>query len=271
MTIKKFRRWPGFKTPRSTCSIRFKVAVASAAGRKHEADGILCQDAVCGVTSRKLAVIVLADGAGSARYARLGAQIAVNTTARMLVNSFRRFMKAGLKTVQHRLMSKLLKTLSVAARRQNADNRDFACTLLFAATDGKQLLMGQLGDGRVGVCRGDTDSRKAGAQTWQPALAAAKGEFFNETVFITSANAANRLQLALIPVEAGDACIILSDGAEEGLYQRASQTFAPAVSRMLEWVHQYDRNTVETALENNLRDVVRLKTADDVSVGFVIC
>ena len=159
-------------------------------------------------------------------------------------------------------MIPLARSLAAATIRHQAALKDFACTLLFVATDGKRLLIGQLGDGRIGI-------RNAETGDWRLMLDAFKGEFFNETVFVTSKKATELLQLAIGPVNSIDACVIMSDGAEEGLYQRASHTFAPAVSRMLEWVQTYDQPTVETALKNNLKDTVRLKTTDDVSVAYL--
>jgi hypothetical protein len=239
-----------------------KVAVASAQGRRHQAEGTLCQDAVLGFVGTNSASIVLADGAGSASHSRLGAQITVDTLTRVIRENFKRIVKSKEEKARKKIMIPLTKSLTAAAKRHQATLRDFACTLLFVATDGKTLLIGQLGDGRIGIRNADTGE-------WRSILDAFKGEFFNETVFITSENATDLLQLAIGPVNSIDACVIMSDGAEEGLYQRASHMFAPAVSRMLEWVQTYDRLTIETALKNNLKDAVRLKTTDDVSVGYL--
>ena len=222
---RKFKRWFLNKPGRRFSATAFKVAVANAQGRRHESEGIPCQDAVVGFASGKFASIVLADGAGSASNSMLGAQIVVNTLTRVLKENFKRIAKSKEEKARNKIMNPLIRSLAVAAQRHQAALKDFACTLLFVASDGKRLLIGQLGDGRIGI-------RNSATGEWRPIMEASKGEFFNETVFVTSINAINLLQLAIGPVGSIDACVIMSDGAEEGLYQRASHTFAPAISRM---------------------------------------
>lgn len=259
---KKLKRRILKKRRKCFSAAELKVAVASSTGRRHQAEGTPCQDVVLGSVGIKSASIVLADGAGSASHSRLGAQIVVNTLTRVLKENFKRIVNSKEEKARKKIMIPLARSLAAATIRHQAALKDFACTLLFVATDGKRLLIGQLGDGRIGI-------RNAETGDWRLMLDAFKGEFFNETVFVTSKKATELLQLAIGPVNSIDACVIMSDGAEEGLYQRASHTFAPAVSRMLEWVQTYDQPTVETALKNNLKDTVRLKTTDDVSVAYL--
>jgi len=244
-------------------AFKFKIAVAVAQGRRHESQGAPCQDVVSGYASRKIAAIVLADGAGSAAHSLVGAQIVVSTFTRVLKENFRRIVKSKEEKARNKILMPIIRSLIDAAHRHHASLKDFASTLLFVATDGKRLLIGQLGDGRIGV-------RSSATGEWRPILEASKGEFFNETVFVTSKNALTLLQLAIGPADAIDACVIMSDGAEEGLYQRASRTFAPAVSSMMGWVQKHDRLKVESALHSNLKDVIRLKTTDDVSIGYLV-
>ena len=260
---RKFKRRILNKPGRRFFTATFKVAVANAQGRRHESEGTPCQDAVVGFASGKFASIVLADGAGSASHSMLGAQIVVNTLTRVLKENFKRIAKSKEEKARNKIMNPLIRSLAAAAQRHQTALKDFACTLLFVATNGKRLLIGQLGDGRIGI-------RNSITGEWRSIMETSKGEFFNETVFVTSRNATNLLQLTIGPVGSIDACVIMSDGAEEGLYQRASHTFAPAVSRMSEWVQKYDRSNLETAMQNNLKEVIRLKTMDDVSIGYLV-
>ncbi len=161
------------------------------------------------------------------------------------------------------MIGPVIRMLTEVSKRYRTELKQFAATLLFAATDGKNLLIGQLGDGRIGI-------RDAVTGEWRTVLKASKGEFFNEIVFVTSRNAPDLLQLSVLSVDSTDACVIMSDGTEESLYQRASGMFVPAVSRMSDWVPKYNRTTLESAIENNLKDVIRLKTSDDVSIGYLV-
>ena len=145
----------------------FKVAVARTQGRRHESANIPCQDSVLGFCSEKLASIVLADGAGSATYSSLGAQIVVNTITRTLKENFKRIIRSKEAKAKHKVMGPVIRMLTEVSKRYRTELKQYAATLLFVATDGKKLLIGQLGDGRIGI-------RNAITGEWRTVLNASK-------------------------------------------------------------------------------------------------
>jgi hypothetical protein len=62
----------------------------------------------------------------------------------------------------------------------------------------------------------------------------------------------------------------MSDGAEESLYQRSTGVFASAVESIASWLIESSRQSVEASLDENLRNVMRTKTADDVSLALLV-
>jgi hypothetical protein len=247
---------------RPPAAIRFKAAVATAQGRRHEVDAVGCQDAVVRLAKGQFTAIALADGAGSASHAAQGAQLTAEVTARYLLRDLPALLASTEDRAKSTLLTLVLQKLQRAANGQSAALADFACTLLFAATDGHTLLVGQLGDGRVGV-------RDSASGVWRPMLVASKGEFINETTFVTSRTASARFQLARGEAASISACVLMSDGAEESLFHRASQTFAPAVESIAQWVAIHPVSKTEAALATQLRTVLRTKTFDDVGLACI--
>jgi Protein phosphatase 2C len=90
-----------------------------------------------------------------------------------------------------------------AAKRDNAEDSDYATTLLFAVFEGNEAYFWQLGDGAWVVDTGE----KIEAATWP-----ATGEYINETVFVTSSDAAEEWVQAYYPHI--DSAIGFSDGME---------------------------------------------------------
>jgi hypothetical protein len=96
---------------------------------------------------------------------------------------------------------------------------------------------------------------------------AQKGEFFNETVFVTSDSAELRMRSGEIAAVHGIA--LMSDGAAETLYNRAARRFAPAVGTMLDWLGEHSERKVRGALARNLEKTMRDRTGDDLAVALM--
>lgn len=241
-------------------AIRFRVAAATAQGRRHEAEGVACQDAVARIINGRFAAIVLCDGAGSALHAARGARTTADATARHLLKNFEALITGAEQRAKRSILDHVQSALRRVSHKHSSQLADLACTLLFAATDGTTLLIGQIGDGRVGVRDADTGQ-------WRPLLTACKGEFLNETTFVTSGRSGANFQLARGPASKFSACVLMSDGAEEGLFNRATQTLAPAVETIADWVVSHPKAKVESALSLQLQATLRTKTFDDVALA----
>jgi len=245
-------------------SINFRPRAAAAAwtGRKHLKDNQTCQDAVSTYYSTRLAVVALSDGAGSAKFSALGAQLAAQTICKTLRASFRRLGSSNADTVSLVLFKAVYNAIEHAALKKGVEVRDLACTLLFSATDGRRVLLGQLGDGIVATSN-------TGDKSWQRVFDLPKREYLNLTPLITGPSSHNHLQTCWTDTTKVSSVALMSDGAAESLHQRNSDTFAPALERMSEWLNKYPTKRVNAALIQALVEQLSQKTFDDVSIAFL--
>lgn len=163
----------------------WRVAGASVRGASHERLGLPCQDAhQWAVLPGAVLVAAVADGAGSALLADVGASIAVTAS---IDAAQRRFSRR--KVPEHKddsAWQEILREVLEAARKaveheagmRELPARDFACTLslVFAAAGFAATI--QIGDGAVVIATAEGQMR---AVSRPP-----QGECLNETVFLTS-------------------------------------------------------------------------------------
>jgi hypothetical protein len=213
---------------------------------------------------RVLAVCVC-DGAGSARFSEYGAEWMTKSVVTRLARSFekafgapREFFANAVSAVQENLQTKVAKKFS-------CELRDLACTVVAVAVheDGR-FVYWHLGDGGI-IARYGDELRVLSAPK--------KGEYANETFFITERDAAQNAQIGVggtnddFPPLTGFA--VFSDGLEMLLYDHQTMAVAPAVGNMLNWLVKADESAVRTALVENIREIFRQKTNDDCSLVLV--
>ena len=236
---------------------RWLGAAASARGRGHVSNHLPCQDASVAVVDDGMAMVVTSDGAGSARFSDQGAEIAVRCTAEILAKN------APWKDVD------ALKAQVIEACRDSMERRagelgasvdQLAATLSFVALDREHCVVGNLGDGLVAGYSNST----AAILTKQ-----SKGEFANETVFLTSSSAPLRFEVRPCRADAYDSFVVMTDGAAESLFQRRTGTLAPAVERMLHWLDENTPGAVEKALMESALPMLLGRTMDDCTVAIL--
>lgn len=249
--------------------IQIKTAVASAVGTAHDDLGLPCQDYVSRMRRPPIFAIALADGAGSAEHSEAGARIVVKRMLKLLRSDFHHLLAAfqdSGETVNDHMVDLILTPLKRSLQRWAKINgtpiHSLASTLLFAATDGQQYFCGQLGDGRMAIFNRDISRAES---VFEPV----KGEFFNQTVFVTSPLAHTGLNLKSGVTNDVGGFAIMSDGTEESLFNRAEASFAPALLRMMKWLDVYPGSTVSRALTSNLNKVFHERTSDDLSIGLI--
>lgn len=236
---------------------RWAASGAAVRGDEEYKDGQPCQDAVCVLPSPEITCGALADGAGSARLSHLGAQCVVKETCAFLKLHFARFLGADREQARRSLVSHIQGSLVLLAAESGCEPRDLASTLHFVAVRGGAFVAGSLGDGILGM-------RVNGRAI--PLFLPQKGEFANETVFVTSSRAGALLQVRCGYAPPIDAFIMMSDGAAESLYQRSDRSLARAVDVLWRWHESHAPDVVTDALGSNLKNVLRRKTKDDCSV-----
>jgi hypothetical protein len=237
--------------------VDWKAAHAHVRGRSHRVSGVGCQDQTGSLLNQGLAVVSLADGAGSARRAKEGADLCTRRICSLIHDHFDRFVDDN-PLARRMIVEDMQKHLRRLGRELGADLSDFASTLLFVGVKNGTYLAGHLGDGVIGAL----------AEERVVVLSPPdRGEFANMTYFITQPGVEDRLRLYTGKTGKVDGFILLSDGAAESLFNRSRQIMAPATHRILEWLDDNPALAVTRALYYNLNSIIVEKTTDDCSIA----
>ncbi|MCU0443352.1 MAG: protein phosphatase 2C domain-containing protein [Microscillaceae bacterium] len=162
------------------------IVGGSATGASHSKNGLPCQDAY---TFRGLksgwGVAVVSDGAGSASYADLASQVIVNEALTLFLAWIDKYTVTtklpDYATWQDVTMQKfrLIKEyLAKYCQNQKIDLAQASATLMVLVFAPQGLLVSHIGDGRGAYQRASGE--------WQALFKPYKGEYANETVFLTS-------------------------------------------------------------------------------------
>jgi hypothetical protein len=218
-------------------SAGWRFAAASAVGTSHLKHQLPCQDAHrCELLSTAAGEPVLAafvsDGAGSAKRAEVGAQLACS----LALDEVRSLLATGggLAAIDRPFLTAWLARLqSEAAARAEAEAlrpREFACTFLGAVIGRDAAVFFQVGDGAIVVSpRGEEDQ-----YSWM--FWPATGEYENTTFFASEPNAAEHLEHSYVeqPI---DEVALFSDGLQRLVLDYRNRTApAPFFRSMLSWV-----------------------------------
>jgi hypothetical protein len=163
----------------------WRVLGAAVSGASHQRLGVACQDAIeYRALPGGLVLIALADGAGSARRSAQGAHWAVTEALRVLETRFRRQpprQPEAWKVLIGEAFQQAHRALNLLAEGDCEPVSEYATTLTCAIAVGDCLAVGQIGDGAVLV--------RDAAGCWFAATRTQKGEYANETNFLTRADA----------------------------------------------------------------------------------
>lgn len=167
----------------------WQVVAASVTGTSHEKRSQPCQDAHCWrLLPNNVLAAAVADGAGSAALAEVGAKIAAETAVEMLCQQpellpqndreWQVFLTSALQAARAAVEAEAV-AREVAAR-------DLACTLIAVVATPELIAVAQIGDG---AAVGGDSAGNAIALTVPPC-----GEYINETVFLISPDAVETAQ-----------------------------------------------------------------------------
>lgn len=242
---------------------------ASVAGTAHLRAGDPCQDhaEVASLPAEgpaRLLVAVAADGAGSAARAADGARLACHAFVEFAGFALDRGT-AGDPLLDERFpllaLDDLRRELGALAAAAGEPLRDYACTLLAAVVGEDAALFLQLGDGAV-VFRAEDE------EGWQLALPPGRGEFHNETMFVTHAGAAARLGVRRVAARVRELAL-MTDGVEFlAVQHQRGQPHAPFLEHVLAGLRAAPSGGPDPGHESWLRgflgsDAVCRRTDDD--------
>jgi serine/threonine protein phosphatase PrpC len=184
------------------------IVGASVQGTSHQKSGTPCQDAHgYRVLPNGAAVIVVADGAGSANRSHEGAQHGVEQALTSLGRDLAHDVphtETGWRTVMTNAFRQSREAIGRFARREDAPLQDFATTLTCAVASSEGLAVGHIGD-----CLAVAQPEGEDTQLFV-ATQAQRGEYANETFFLTMEDALKHLQVHIHPPV--QALALMSDG-----------------------------------------------------------
>lgn len=208
---------------------------------------------------RRGLVLVVSDGAGSAKHSEVGARIVVDTALRTLS------AQLGCEINPVTVLHSVRRALEDCAFSNGYSLRDLAATILAVAAVRHRREVHwtslHVGDG---VIAGDVG---IGAEVISPPQ---NGEFGNSTFFVTETRALDHLR-----VNSGRCLrasfLLMTDGAAEPLYRRRDGRLAQAVDAMLSWPSQVSVRELQRGLSGNLRTVIAGHTFDDATIAVGVC
>lgn len=270
----------------------WRAIARSATGTRHQQQQQPCQDygAVMVPTGDRQGVIVgaVADGAGSAPHADVGAKLAVSTSLNFLTaseawlqrhqRSWQRWPESPSAELIQNLFLKVV-TRVRSRLQQQADSQgyaidDLACTLLaFLATPDWIAAM-QIGDGFMVVRCTPQGTRSIGMPAepqyhlmFQPD----RGEFANQTTFVTAANALEAMQVRVVTEPPQFICAA-TDGIERvALRFKDWQPFTPFFRPLEEYLWETPHPEADDAYLVSFLTSERLNQKTDDDKTLVLC
>jgi hypothetical protein len=242
----------------------WRYAAGQATGTAHEKLGKPCQDryACSTADANSTLVAVVADGAGTAEYAHIGAEIAVATVSSIALlaaragrRDFTEVLREGAALAHQRLLE--------AAAQRNLSPRDLACTLLAVVIAPLGAAALQIGDGVIVV--GDQPL------TWRWVFWPQKGEYANTTFFLSDEQALARAEVQALSDDVLDVAL-MSDGLEQLAVQFASRkAHDPFFRPVFAPLHAEREDGESVRLSQGLNALlasapVRQRTDDDASL-----
>ncbi|MBS3028600.1 MAG: protein phosphatase 2C domain-containing protein [Dolichospermum sp. DET50] len=252
----------------------WKAIARSAVGTSHQAEKIPCQD--CGNYRIFNDVIVgaVADGAGSAKYSQIGSELAVDTALNYLkgnLNNRKKFWEnlskplteKEVKKLFNQTFKKVIKELNKQGTNKGDSVNDLACTLLVFIATPEWVAAMQIGDGFMIVHPQDSE--------YQLLFKPDKGEFFNETTFVTSANAVEEMQVQVISGNQEFICAS-TDGLEKVAIRLSDwKPFPPFFKPFEEYLRETNNPEEDDQYIIDFLNSERLNSRTDDDKTLVLC
>jgi hypothetical protein len=236
-----------------------------AAGTAHLESNLPCQDRceVGVLAGGRVAVAVLADGAGSAAYAERGAELVCAALMDAITNDVASVH--DLATIDDATVRSWLADvrahLAGEAAHHDHDLREYAATALACVASGDHTICLQLGDGGIVV--------RAPGDPFAVAIWPENGEYANQTYFVTDDDAIDRLAIARFGRV--DDVVVFSDGLSRLALDHATRTaFAPFFEPLTRTVRESDRSQAQLCADLDAyleSPAINARTDDDKALA----
>ncbi|NCS06580.1 MAG: protein phosphatase 2C domain-containing protein [Microcystis aeruginosa G13-07] len=191
----------------------WKAVCHYSTGVWHQKNNLPCQDYGEYRLLDKVIIGAVADGAGSAKYSHIGAELAVKEILTYLgkyEQEFSSYSSQSIAQSAHKIFSlatqQVISILYNKAINNHCSFNELACTLIAFIATPHWIAAMQIGDGFLVV-------RLQDSQFYQLLFHPDRGEFVNETTFITSKNVLETMQVQTIVGEQKFICAS-TDGLE---------------------------------------------------------
>ncbi|MGM3307925.1 PP2C family serine/threonine-protein phosphatase [Anabaena sp. WFMT] len=250
----------------------WKAIVRSATGTSHQEQKIPCQDYGDYRIFNDVIVGAVADGAGSAKYSQIGSKLAVETVIKCFADINEYPHKLGFsqplsqpeaKDFFAKIVNQVIAKLHNQADTKNYAVNDLACTLLVFIATPEWVATMQIGDGFIVVRSQDSE--------YQLLFEPDKGEFFNETTFITSANALDEMQVKVISGQQDFICAS-TDGLEKVAIRLSDwQPFPPFFKPFEEYLREINNPEDDDHYIIDFLNSERLNSRTDDDKTLLLC
>lgn len=245
----------------------WRIAGASAIGTSHIKSGAPCQDAFkcelyTSTTEGEVMLLIVSDGAGSARLSDIGSELACREFAANLelyLSDGKAIASLESSNVRQWL-DNVVEAIHVRAIADGEPPRDYACTLVAAVISSTCAAFVQIGDGAMVV--------RDGPDEWCYIFWPQHGEYINTTRFITDPGSLDQFEFSLVSNPIHEIAVF-TDGIESLVLQYATNTVhSPFFNQMLSPVRSLTRSGFDALLSQQLATylsstVVCSRTDDD--------
>lgn len=214
------------------------VSGASVTGTSHHRSGLPCQDSLDYRVSGEVLIAAVADGAGSATMSDVGSALAAETsvkTVERVLNDYHDHAphplhETCLKRVVIGAVEEACRELHEESQRREVDVRQLATTLLLAVHTRDILAAAQIGDGAMVV--------SDGPGAYVTFITPQRGEYANQTNFLTSSDAMSKLDVRIERVSGSSSRLAMFTDGLQNLVLRAAddRPHAPFFNPVFTWM-----------------------------------
>ncbi|MCH5321243.1 MAG: protein phosphatase 2C domain-containing protein [Eubacterium sp.] len=226
------------------------ISYARAVSKAHKKENKCCEDFVDGYLNDDEAIIALADGGGSKKYAFETARLLCRKIIELFISNIN-FMSLD--------ESKLVSFLNDALVATNLPLNEMGSTFLFVAVKDGKYLAGHTGDGVI--IKGDGENFTVLSKP-------ENGEFANVTYFLPNLESGEK-HMRLYRGDANESLsfILASDGVADMLYDYETLEGMNICNKLNSWNKKYSKNECDETIKYNLENVLSEYSSDDLSIA----
>lgn len=253
----------------------WRAIVRFAVGTRHERQELPCQDyGAYYLCNNDVIVGAIADGAGSSNYSHIGAKLAVEKVITTFEAIARRNLNKKLSSScplnseeARRLFTTVVKRVTKTLQEQADSNcytvDELACTLLIVVAAPEWLVAMQIGDGFLVLGLDD--------KNYQMLFQPDKGEFANQTTFVTSSDAIEMMQVHILQGKQRFICAS-TDGLEKVAIKMSNWVpFFPFFKPLEEYLYETSDPEHEDDYIESFLNSERLNAKTDDDKTLLLC